>query len=304
MPTFQTDYTLISGSNGATFPNTHIVGRLASLILTGLNAPTHYRKLAEHAWRALNWTPRSEDEARQSAEHLRQPVDIRGAWDMGVLTTDRVGRRSRLIGLMYRTDWFDRFQESLFSSGWNSEIEGEIDEDCITNALANAALRLPFMSDRLGASNARRAQRLARGFIVEEHVSQWFRRHYPTMWLPASNTERWSEASVDDFRMRLGHSICSFDVKRPISADGLTWGPAYVGQRLDADVYLLASAISSRWYLVGFATAREFRAGVDYHRARPINRLVVRLNCKRDGVNYGTLKHIAIEEEKRRYGIT
>lgn len=281
----------ISGSNGAQFPDTDALMKAASVILRKSVTPTHYRTLAEQASRLLDWSPRNGDEVTQAAERIRQTVAERKARGLCVMTKRNGPKHS--VGLVFRLDWFPTYR-SLFSNT-GDVVANKIDIETVTASIVNALQRSPHMIDKLGASPEALISRRSRGYVVEGHVSKWFKLNYPEFWLPATNDGDPTRGSVDDFRLRIGSTYKTMDVKSPRDNRGTReaiWGPS-TDQKCKADFYLLADAIEDGCYLLGYADAEKFAAGVTFETMNSNARLLARLNCLRYRIDYGALAKVA-----------
>ena len=71
-----------------------------------------------------------------------------------------------------------------------------------------AGMRLPHMINYKGDHNTPRGRkRLQEAFLVQQHVAEYFRTHYPGFYRAPSNEGKYEQPAVDDFRLVLPNGV-------------------------------------------------------------------------------------------------
>lgn len=280
---------LVRGANGAMIPELGGMAVEAGKILAASGptecGPRYYKRLARATWHEVGWEPRTRDEARQSAEHLRESANDR------VHGLDYVSRKEvenptdPHVGLIFMRDWLPSITPSLFNQ--EASVSDLLSFDACVEAATEVGMRLPHMRNTFNNRPLVRAERTARGFLVEKNVKHWFKVGWPELFVDASNAGRYEDWSPDDFGLRLRGRVLRVDVKTE-RRDG-TFGQV-VDRKTGADIYLLGAGDGPRFHMFGWCSPREFAADPVAEQSRPMTRLFVALNCEVAGIDYRVLR--------------
>jgi len=123
-------------------------------------------------------------------------------------------------------------------------------------ALHEAQLRKPYIKTINHVHGELSEQRYTNGFITQHHVTEFFKREVPTLFVHASNYGRPS-VGADDFRVRLPRGIISIDVaSAQVGLNILRW--TVMRRKLGQDYHVLAElkpqeSVIIHGYVTGFS---------------------------------------------------
>jgi hypothetical protein len=162
-----------------------------------------------------------------------------------------------------------------------------LDSVACTRAGQELALIFPNLYNRFGDSDSRRAFRAAKGLLIQENVSDWFRRTWgDKIWRPSSSAGRYDGPAVDDFNLLYEGRLRSVDVKG-VNGDGTVRN--FNGSSA-AHIYVFAEVDGPYCQLLGWCQRHEYGTFEDPRQSRAMSQLFVRLNCAADGVDYYAMR--------------
>lgn len=114
-------------------------------------------------------------------------------------------------GFLYLYDWLTEERNLLFRRTVPAATLTQAQRD---QCLYESGRRHDHMLDKYGKANtpAGIADRQRRA-LIEHSVKCYFQEKFPTLFVPPSNENKFTQWSVDDFRLMFGETVCSVDVK-------------------------------------------------------------------------------------------
>jgi hypothetical protein len=243
--------------------------------------PLHYKDLTRLALGRLDLAPKedvNEKEFRCIAEDVREKVLQQGS-------QHGLGYIGHPECLGYLLEWFPK-QTSLIN-GYPPEKVVPTTDLCLV-ASTDALLRHSTILKKSG-TDLDHAKRVARGFLIQHVVADYFRNQWPSLWRPASNAGQFARPSADDFRLYIPSQgrVITVDVAGP-HRDGL-FG-ATRGGKPAADLHIVAS-IEHGWVMIhGFVWPDQFQSRrFSTVETQPFVWLRCFLNCEVAGIDYESL---------------
>jgi hypothetical protein len=149
------------------------------------------------------------------------------------------------------------------------------------NAAYEAIMRKDNLIQKVpSASPEARFTAMARGYVIQHHVSAWFKRKWPQFWEAADNTGEWTRPCNHDFKLRVAGVVFLVDV----AGERLRGG--YVGPstgKQPAHLHLCAKIHGDSVIIDGVMTGKDFAeaAGklLPWYKAMNPLRLTFWLNC-------------------------
>lgn len=230
--------------------------------------PLHYKELTRRGLRRLRCDV-------NVYEFQRLAEDVREKYiGLGRDGTFYTGKPLALAGLR---EWFRSEQLPLLHIDYR-RIAGSA-----TAGVAGAyecLMRSPYMLNK--TTSRMRAQ----GLVIEKHVAEWFRERWPSLYLEPENHERWATPCRNDFRLKFGGKMYGVDVSGP-RMDG-TYGNPGNGKKT-TDLHLICQLVDHDVLWMAVVPRERFVADVIPEQEITPTRLIVRLNCEQDGINYAAV---------------
>ncbi len=159
-----------------------------------------------------------------------------------------------------------------------------------------ALVRDPYLKIKTGAPRDRIARVRAWGYVLEKHVSGWFRQNWPQFYLPPENAGRWRAGSDHDFRLRVEDRTLKVDVSGPRQGGG--FGNPGNGKRR-TDLHLICQMMGEDVLWQAVVAGRDYGRTIspDFGGIWP-ERLVVWLNCKQAGLDYAVVSQAALQTQR------
>ena len=237
-------------------------------------APIHYRELTRLALSSLG-APMSNKAAEDVREKLLERRSMGAFYSGPPLFAGAI------------SDWFstnrNMFAESLGVKVPRPPVEVSVE------GMFHGLMRSPHMLTKTGATVERVMQARARGLQFESWVRHYFSCRWPAAVLPPDNWEVWPRPCNHDFKLRLLGWTYEVDVCGPSSTG--QFRP--VQSKPTADLHILCASDGTDLWMVSMARGREFHAFREHWTTLPIDRLIVALNCERDGMDYHHLRKLS-----------
>jgi hypothetical protein len=129
--------------------------------------------------------------------------------------------------------------------------------------------------------------RRAAGLVLEQHVAYWFKDQYPAIYLPPENEGQWERPCDHDFKLDIHGNIIKLDVSGPRYHGG--YGNPGNGKHA-TDYHLLCEIQGRDVCWLGVTPGRNYNAVITPETTLSPIRMVVWLNCIRDGIDYQIVK--------------
>lgn len=237
----------------------------------------HYAKLTELALKNLGLS-RDDVSWHRQKEDVREKMLLKGRHD-----TFYMGQPSCLTGLRW---WFEEAQLRLSKPTDGIIIPGHANSG--VRGAFEALMRNPHMKTKTQAPLINRMRGRARGLVTEKHVSDWFQLQWPGFYVPPENDGRWETPCDHDFQLAVDDRRLKIDVSGPDSRG--RFGNPGKGKG-STDLHLICELASQDviWKAVVRGTDYDNRILPDLDGICP-ERMVVWLNCKRDGLDYEAIR--------------
>lgn len=241
--------------------------------------PIHYADLARLAVESIGYVP-SEVDGQRTKEDVREK--LLEARARGTFYT----HGPHFCGAM--RDWFREPQRLLFNPDEVASDRHLIPASLSASGTAclEAVMRCRTMLTKVADTPARWIG-LTRGLMIEQHVSDYFRREWPEHWAPPDNAGRYDRPCEHDFKLEVPDRLLRVDVMGP-RRDG-TFGTPSGGGKRPADLHVLASIEGNAVRINGFYTGEALSEQMSPWTTQPFSRLAVWLNCFKHGFSYGDL---------------
>lgn len=120
------------------------------------------------------------------------------------------------------------------------------------------------------------------GLVLEQHVSEWFKWHYPTLYQPPDNYGLWDRPCNHDFKLLIHGQPLQVDVAGP------DWNGKYGkrGRKPKAEVHLLCRIAGKDCVFEGVVGGEDFTENVIPLTAFSPTAFLVWLNCCKEGIDY------------------
>lgn len=242
--------------------------------------PIHYRKLTSVALARLRGFEASSSELKD-AENVREKLleaRSRGTAYAG---------NPHCLGMLRR--WFKQPRQPDLLNPDRIVIPGSAAAGF--SAVFESLKRSPFMMTKTIDSDAR-WRALGKGMVIEKTMGRWFQQRWPTLFLPPDNDGKWREPCSHDFKLKVPG-------RDPVLVD--VWGQAANGEyrappgKKPVHLHLQCRGDDQSDDVIweGVATETLFGAGLLPVEALSPIRMVVYLNCLRDGVDYRAMQEAA-----------
>ncbi len=241
--------------------------------------PLHYAELTEQALDrlgvpkvAVSWHRQIEDVREKLAEAER-------------LGTAYTGDPHCLVFLR---SWVQRDESPRLFNNEKPVIIINANFPSSEDACVESLMREPYMLTKTNAPRERRVRGLARGMLIEHHVKDYFRRHWPAFYAEPDNERKWEQRCDHDFKLLVGDKLCKVDIAGEHLNGHFGSSPGKRG----VNIHVMAKLYGDRLVLEGFSPGAHFvaREQMDWWDASPIQPLLVYLNCQKAGIDYATLK--------------
>ena len=131
----------------------------------------------------------------------------------------------------------------------------------------------------------------AKGLVLERHVAGWFKENWAGFYRPPDNEGQWKHPCDHDFKLTIDGQIWKVDVFGP-NAKGNFADPGN-GKR-KVDLHLACEIIGQNALWRSIFTGKEYSGKLTLATGISPKRMVVWLNCLRDGIDYDTIRHYAM----------
>lgn len=244
-------------------------------LLWRLLLPTHYSELTRAALSELKHECRRAEEFNKIKEDVREKLLEKGRRGLAYIPKPHC--------LAIARDWFST-DPHLFNA---HPIELPLRPQYFVDACVETVYRGGHMQIKNPRADLIKVL-IARfsGLSIEEHVRSYFRQ-WPDQFKEADNFGKYDQWCDHDFKLRIGGRWYKFDVAGP-RYDGLHGD--CIGGKKATDYHILASFVNSAVEMRGWITGDAFHEARHGEQSEPMYRLVVRLNCDRDGMNYNSIR--------------
>lgn len=148
----------------------------------------------------------------------------------------------------------------------------------------NALMRAPYMEDHFGGKIEVRNRVRAKGLVLEQHVKDWFKLHYPDFYLEPRNAGIWQQPCSEDFRLNVNGRVLHIDVA------GRNRNGTFGGSKKSTDIHLLCDIDGSDVFWFGTESGERWTENVfEVNSMSPANMLVY-LNCAANKIDYDYLR--------------
>lgn len=141
-------------------------------------------------------------------------------------------------GFLALSRWFPtRHQMQLFAPDKTVDVEG----NCVISFDAGyeTAKREPYMLNKFGKGSQSWYERRRYGMLVEYHITNYFRNHYPQYFVEPSNKSDYTRPSKDDFILQTEWNRIVVDVKSVSEYDSNRNDTFVVTDPNDIGVYII-----------------------------------------------------------------
>lgn len=242
--------------------------------------PVNYRDLTELALSRLGLT-------REAVNWSRQIEDVRERFAKGPKHKREVGYTGPPSYLAFLQSWVRRdLQHSLLNNEKAVSIVANFPSS--EEACFEALMRAPTMLTKTATSRVRRIRGLARGMLIQEHVTEYFRSRWPEYYHPPENDQQWDRWSDHDFKLVMGVKLWKVDVL----GEHLEGGYGLARMKRAVDIHVLAKLAGNRLVIEGFCRGKALQQLQDFNwwDSSPIQPLLVYLNCQKAGIDYAELR--------------
>jgi len=239
--------------------------------------PLHYAKITELALSNLGLMRKDVNWHRQ-IEDVREKMLLAGQYG-----TFYVSHPLCLGGLRW---WFDDVQLRLLKPSDGIIIPGHAARGA--KGAFQALMRTEYMRKKTTASLESIMEGRSRGLVLEAHVAGWFRENWPEFYRSPENEGDWQSPCNHDFKLVIDGQTFEIDVSGP-RRDGQFGDPG--GGKKKAALHLLCAIDDQNVYWKSIIRGTNFREAVmpDFEGICP-ERMIVWLNCKREGLDYEAIK--------------
>lgn len=241
--------------------------------------PLHYMELTEKALQRL-------DLQKNDVNWSRQVEDIREKMlEAGQYGTFYIGKPFCLAGLRF---WFRRPQLRLFKPTEGIFIAGNV--SCGIEGAFETAMRGYFMTKKhASAEDERRFRAMAQGLVIEQHVSHYFKIHFPNFYQKPDNYHQWTKPCDHDFKLKVDNKQYKIDVtgKR---LNGFFGNPGR-GKKT-VDFHLICEVIDDSVRLISVFSGKHYKGTIFPESGGYIPEvLLVWLNCLQAQLPYQQIKY-------------
>jgi hypothetical protein len=246
--------------------------------------PLHYAELTKLALVECGLTKRDVNWSRQ-IEDVREKMLLAGQHE-----TFYIGAPYCLAGVRW---WFQSEQLRMFHPSTGVFIPGSAQSGA--DGAFNALMRDPDLKVKTNAPVPRIKRGRANGFVIEQHVADWFKHYWPKFYIAPDNEGQWKRWCDHDFKLVVDGVAYKVDV----SGKRLNGTHGNSGQgKKRIDFHLLCELIDRDvlW--------SDVRTGATYNKVIISEqggiwpeRLIVWLNCRHNGIDYKAIKdHVNNQE--------
>lgn len=150
-------------------------------------------------------------------------------------------------------------------------------------------MRSPFMNNYTRNTEAIYRAR-AGGLVLEKHVTDWFQRTWPSLFLPPDNDGKWAQWCTHDFKLAINGRTLLVDVAGP-NRHG-QYGRKHMKQCTHA--HLLCEIRGADCFFRAVVSGDRYIDMVFPDSEASPFPFVVWLNCHRDGVDYRSVRDAAM----------
>jgi hypothetical protein len=245
--------------------------------------PIHYAELTKMTLEKMGLQKEHVHWQRQ-IEDVREKMLIAGQYD-----TFYVGNPLCVGAIKW---WFESEQQRLLLPTSGILIPGNASSGA--SGAFNALMRDPYMIVKTRARNERIKEARANGFIIEQHVSDWFQLHWPEFWQPPDNQNKFKSWCDHDFKLNLDGKIIKVDVSGK-KLNG-TYGNPGKGKK-KTDFHLLCEIQSANILFSAVRSGSNYMNIIDSELGSIApERLIVYLNCLKYDMDYGYIKNSLLKE--------
>jgi len=235
-------------------------------------APIHYADLTKLAIHRLGY---SEDEINM----FKQKEDVRqwlpGKYDVGYIKHPHY--------VMYLKSWVSyAVQYSLLNSQNPYIIPANLNDSW--KACEELLLRYPYLQNKFNKEPEQLAHDRAKGYLIEFHVTGWFKSKWPEFVQEPKNFRLWSEPCSHDFKLALPGITRLVDVMGP-NHDG-EW--SLVKGKNPTDIHLIADIDTNKNAVVieGYKGGEDFNGHISKYNTKPIQWMIFYLNALSNDIPY------------------
>lgn len=244
-------------------------------VLENVMVPMHYKALASMAVDLI--APGKQASIKDIAEDLRGKGKPFPGRRIGMEYYPRAGFK---VGMRH---WFNLDEQFLgVISMPRIIVKGSLLS--FIDAAIQAHVRLPFMMNKYGLSDAKRFEVALRGFIVETTVKQYFKDMWPLFYVNAENEGDIRSTCKNDFRLNVNGTVTGVDVATP-KKDGTISKPRFKSPT-DIHVFARLDERAEVVEILSFTTGDKYTELFSMWQQQPFDRLACWLNCKSEGINF------------------
>ena len=133
-------------------------------------------------------------------------------------------------------------------------------------------------------------ERRASGLVLEQHVALWFKKQWPTLYLPPDNDGQWDRPCDHDFKLNIRGRIVKVDVSGPRS-NGTFGNPGNGKHR--TDLHLICEIRDRDVWWLAVVPKETYNEVVIPESGRSPLQMIVWLNCIQDGIDYEAVRGAA-----------
>lgn len=149
-------------------------------------------------------------------------------------------------------------------------------------ASVETCMRIEHMVNKFNHGRLRRAEVIARGMMIEQHVKSWFEIHWPYLVLPPDNEGKYEDPCDHDFKLQTETRDLTVDVSGEKSSG---WYGRPERKPL-ADIHVLARESGGLILIDGFVSRAKYLARLKAHDIMPVDALIFYGNCMKKGIPY------------------
>lgn len=246
--------------------------------------PMHYADLTKEAIKAAGL--HNGYNVDKIKEDVREKILVAGLDDSGYVGTPYC--------LAFKRSWVKRNQAKF---NFDEPITVPVTVSSSTAGACETVFRYRYMLqkntmefERIDEASEGNVQFRMRRLIIEHNVSDYFKKRWPKLWLPASNNKKYKTSAPDDFRIKVEGSKLNIDVCTP-DKEGKV---GKVNMKKEAWVHVVAENPQDELNIVGFIPGKMFKGSRwSIGELYPINQLIFYLNCVDAGIPYSIFKKLS-----------
>jgi len=245
----------------------------------------HYAELTDAALCELGVHQISSSEREDKREDVREKMLLAGQYE-----TFYTGKAcGSLTGLRW---WFIQPQLEINTHSSEHPVDVEVNTPISIEAATEALFRVKHMKVKNSSVSDRvRYRALARGMIIEQHITSWFRKRYPEQFLHAANHQQYERWCNHDFRVSFGGRELEIDVLGPNRQEIFAMAP----DKPLAQIHLLSEDHFGIVRMRGMVFNNHLRdlafaSNIHPQRTVPVQVLLIALDCAKNKRDYCAVK--------------